>query len=291
MSTARQPRHIITISIAGIAVALTTSDAALAGRVAARYRDFLDAARSPELTIHLTSAAGAPFIQPRPGPWVIETAYDGDRLRYRSYLEQGEIDFGRGVGEVELAPNATIENVLRAVYAWLCVQDGSLLLHAAGVVRDGGGFVFFGPSGAGKTTTARIAARTAEVVSDDLVVVRRGSDGFWLHGVPFRGTLSDAPRANQSAPLEGLFRLRQDTAHFVKPIGRAEAIADLAAAAPFIVREKSLSGLLIGVAARLAAEVPVLELHFKRDDGFWTAIDRYHAEVPAAASPDGRPGY
>jgi hypothetical protein len=69
-----------------------------------------------------------------------------------------------------------------------------------------------------------------------------------------------------------LYRLRQDTAHYLEPISHIKAVADLVAASPFIVREKQLSEQLMKVCSKIAKCVPVQQLHFKRDDGFWEVI-------------------
>jgi hypothetical protein len=189
-----------------------------------------------------------------------------------------------------MAPEANIENFLRSIFAWLCLSNGGLLLHAAGVIRDGLGYVFFGPSGSGKTTTSRLASRTADVVSDDLVIIRLENGIGRLYGVPFRGQLSEAPRANQSAPLKGMFRLRQDTTHSIEPIAHVNAVADLVASSPFVVSDKSLADQLVEVCDRMGKTLPILELHFKRDDGFWKVIDEYFKNVPETASPNGGKG-
>lgn len=271
-----------------MAVALETQDEHVADRIRQRYAAFLDPTADPQFIIHLKITPGALFIQPEPGPWVIESSYRQEELTYRSYTEQGHIHLQSGEGWLEMAPTAHIENFLRVAYAWLCLQRGGLLLHAAGAIRNGQGFVFFGPSGAGKTTTSRLAARTADVVSDDLVIIRCDNGGCTLHGVPFKGELSDAPRANQSAPLAGLYRLRQDTGHYLEPIPRVKAVAELAAASPFVVREPALSDRLLEVCNRIAKIVPVQQLHFRRDDGFWKVIDGREHALPQTASPNGR---
>lgn len=221
----------------------------------------------------------------------METKFEGDRLFFRSYLEKGEVDFQAGRGRIKMRPEGNIENLLRIVIAWLSVNNDALLLHAAGVIREGQGYVFFGPSGAGKTTTSRISAESSDVVSDDIVVIRLSHGEATLHGVPFRGNLAEAPRANQSAPLKALFRIRQDTEHFIRPLSRVTAVADLVASSPFIVRELSMSDKLVDVCDRVVTTLPVLALHFKRDDGFWKVIDEHFENVPKTTSSNSRPGY
>jgi hypothetical protein len=281
-------KSAIIVNIANMAVALETQDEQVADRIRQRYAAFLDPTAAPLFVIRLEIIPGALFIQPKAGPWVIESSYSQEELTYLSYTERGQINLQSGVGCLEMAPTAHVENFLRVAYAWLCLQNGGLLLHAAGAIRNGQGFVFFGPSGAGKTTTSRLAARTADVVSDDLVIIRGDNGRCILHGVPFKGELSDAPRANQSAPLAGLYRLRQDTSHYLEPIPRAQAVAELAAASPFVVREPALSDRLLELCNRIAKTIPVQQLHFRRDDGFWKVIDGREQSLPQTASPNGR---
>ncbi|MGH2536905.1 MAG: hypothetical protein ACRDHL_05905 [Candidatus Promineifilaceae bacterium] len=271
--------HRVFVDIAGMVVCLEAEDDQLAAAVRGRYGLFLGA---PPALLHITlkTAPDALYIRPQAGPWVIETRYRGRTLHYRSYLEEGRIDFGAGRGQMTLAPQAHVENFLRAVYAWLCLQNGALLLHAAGVVRGGLGYAFFGPSGAGKSTTARLSAASGEVVSDDLVILRSRAGGVRLHGVPFKGTYADVPRANQAAPLVGLFRLRQAKSHFLRPLGRPQAVAHLVAQAPFVCREPALAAQLVSVCGRIAELTPVMEMHFKPDEGFWKLIDEHLEPVP-----------
>ena len=264
----------IYIDIAKFVVALQCPDVEMAARIRRRYHAFL--ASSPQTaaaTILLTVAPGARFVEIEPGSWVINTATENGIVSFTSYLENGYFDTNNLQGELTLAPEAHVENYLRVVYAHLCLRHNSLLLHAAGVIRQGLGYVFFGPSGAGKTTTSRLAAASADVLSDDLVILREHEDGYHLYGVPFKGELSDAPRANQTAPLQAIFRLRQDRRHAVESLSRIIATAELAGAAPFVNGAPTLAGQLLAVCNHVAGAVPVQALHFRRDDGFWLVID------------------
>jgi hypothetical protein len=265
-------QYQILVKIASFVVALNTSDTGVAQSLEQRYHEFLGSNETPDISVTLKIVPGALYIEPKPGPWIIESSYENDRLVYCSYQERGQVDLISGEGYLEMDPTTQVDNFLRTIYAWLCVTNDALLLHSAGVIRDGFGFVFFGPSGAGKTTTSRLASRRGHVVSDDLVIISCDENGCTLHGVPFKGELSEAPRANQQAPLKGLYRLRQDTSHYLEPISHIKAVADLVAASPFIVREKRLSEQLMKVCSKIAKCVPVQQLHFKRDDGFWEVI-------------------
>src|SRR4030095_7414071 len=63
-------------------------------------------------------------------------------------------------------------------------RAGRLVVHACGLVVDGGAVLFAGASGAGKTTTARLWSRLrpgTRVLSDDRVVV---DQALLAHGTP-----------------------------------------------------------------------------------------------------------
>jgi len=275
--------HII-IDIANLAVGITTTDLTVAQRIRHSYHDFLNPKANPVVTFTLEVKPGALYIEPQPGNWIIESHYTSEHLAFKSYHEYGELNLITGQGYLEMAPEAYIENYLRVVYAWLCMSNESLLMHASGVIHNGEGYVFFGPSGAGKTTMSRLSANQATILSDDLVIIRKQDDQYYLFGVPFKGELSDAPRANQHAPLKGIFRLRQDVRHYIEPLSRVIAVAEMAGSAPFINNVSTLNGKLLMMCNRIAKSVPVQQLHFRRDDGFWKVIDEFYTPVSQTAS-------
>jgi len=273
------PMEHIIIEIANLAVGVTTTDSEVAAKIRNSYRDFLQPEATPVVTFTIIVKPGAIYIEPQPGNWIIESHYNNERLTYKSYTEYGELNLLTGEGFLEMSPDAYIENYLRVIYAWLCLDVGGLLLHASGVIRNGVGYVFFGPSGSGKTTTSRLSAREATILSDDLVIIRRHGDQYHLYGVPFKGELSEAPRANQNAPLAGIFRLRQDARHYIEPMSRVVAVAEMAGSAPFINNIPNLNGKLLTTCNRVAKVIPIQQLHFRRDDGFWKVIDEFFATV------------
>jgi hypothetical protein len=116
---------------------------------------------------------------------------------------------GRLVTQPALGP---IDAMLRAALSLALVAHDGVVVHAAGVVRAGRGFVFAGPSGAGKTTLGRaLGAAPGVLLADELVVLRLEGDGVVAAGTPFW------TGAAAEAPLAGLFLLERG--------GRAEVRA------------------------------------------------------------------
>jgi hypothetical protein len=230
----------------------------------------------PDVQIQAWVEPGDPFIPFRPGPWVVNTSMHGERVEFVSHQEKGWFDLQSRRGELVLRPEGNPENYLRVMYAWRCLDRDALLIHASGMIRNGGGHVFFGPSGSGKTTTANLSTE-AIVLSDDLVILHReraeGSPAVRVYGVPFRGEMIEAGRANASAPLIGLYTLVKDSAHRLVDVDRTQAVARLVACVPFVMAQPENARRALALCEEITRLVRVKGLHFRQDAGFWKVID------------------
>jgi hypothetical protein len=82
-----------------------------------------------------------------------------------------------------------------------------IMLHACGIALDGKGYVFAGPSDAGKTTLSRLWAEysDATILGDECLILRRHKDQFWVYGTPWIG---DAGLySSLGVPVDALFFL------------------------------------------------------------------------------------
>jgi hypothetical protein len=167
--------------------------------------------------------------------------------------------------------NIAIESFLRICYSYLAVINDGLLLHSAGVVRGGNGYIFPGVSGTGKSTIAGLATSREQVLSDELVVVRKKEKDYVVYSTPFFGTNKSAER-NSHAPLKAAFLPIKDSRVCLKKARPAPALTRLLSSALFFSREDELNRRLMDISAELVGQVPFYEMYFRRDASFWECI-------------------
>jgi hypothetical protein len=160
-----------------------------------------------------------------------------------------------------------LETVIRTAMMARLPIAGGLPFHAAGVVAHGQGLLFFGPSGAGKTTLA--ATSPFPVLSDELVAVRPGRpfdlvrSGFWGEG--------PAGARPDPAPLALLVDLARGPALRLTSLSPAEAAGRLLASVP-VPHSPLLWSRALAVVAELVARVPVWRMEWTPAEPPWERL-------------------
>jgi hypothetical protein len=256
------------IQIAEISVAVTCSNPDLQDRALSRYRDFLgDSSPAMSLTIHLEGQLRESPLLDR------EMTFTADSVKFSAPGFQGRILLEEKRGSLAISSRAPLDELdyfLRVVYALLAFEQGGLLFHSAGVVRDQKAFLFFGHSGVGKTTVARLS-RPYLLLNDDLILLKPDARGWQAHATPFYNPTQLSPTAAQ-APLAGLFHLVQDQVTDLKPLPKAHSLAEMISNTPVLPLSPLLTPLLLKRLETLLDSTPIYNLHFRKDASFWTLI-------------------
>ena len=162
--------------------------------------------------------------------------------------------------------DAPLRYPLDQILTWgLLGKCGGVLLHAAGVERDGVGYVLAGRSGAGKSTLSGFCAEAGwDILNDDRVIVHPDPEsGKWLmSGTPWHGTGRFAK--NRTVPLGGVYLLQQDQENVAEEIAIQAARYKLMDVAGIAWFEEVWSQQTLDAIARLTEEVPVRRLRFTR---------------------------
>jgi len=172
----------------------------------------------------------------------------------------------RGGGRCEMNP-ISIDCLLRSLIATILPRLGGMLIHSCGLRHAEVGVVFPGRSGAGKTTLARKAPDADDVLSDELVAVRRDDDGGWrVHGTPFWGDFARGGISMRSWPLRTLAFLTQAPRDAVTmtPIVSSDATLRLLGCFMSFAMDRATIARNLALAVQLAAEVRSVEASLTR---------------------------
>jgi hypothetical protein len=280
------------LDLDGLVVDLLGLPEALQTAARRRYGPFAGpvGGSAPDLRVDVRDAGREDYIPPVPEPtgrrYRLETVLEPAGLRLVAHGFAGWFDVAAGTGLLSLCggtfdpPERALENYVRVCVAWVALERGGFLIHSASIVRNGRAFLFFGASGAGKSTLSSLNDE-GQVVSDDLTLVLPDPEGnLRVHGSPFRGTYTGGEPVSGRFPIHSAYRLRQDDRTFVATMAPAAAMAALTANLTFVV---DLIGKAPAVAEAVTSRlrrIPTYELHFRKEPGFWGALERFHGGLP-----------
>ena len=169
----------------------------------------------------------------------------------------------RGEARCEASPFA-LDCLLRVIYATLLPRVGGMLIHGCGLRHAAIGVIFPGVSGAGKSTLARKAPDADDVLSDELVAVRRLDDGWRVWGTPFWGDFARGGISMRSWPLRTVAFLHQAREVAMAPITSSDATLRLLGCFLAFTTDRASVERSLAVAVQLCAEVRSVEASLTR---------------------------
>ncbi len=188
--------------------------------------------------------------------WDFRARLSGRSVPNRGVVYQGE-------ARCEASPFA-LDCLLRVVYATLLPRVGGMLIHGCGLRHAAIGVIFPGVSGAGKSTLARKAPDADDVLSDEIVAVRRLDDGWRVFGTPFWGDFARGGISMRSWPLRTVAFLNQAREVAMRPITSSEATLRLLGCFLAFTLDRASVERSLAVALRLCAEVRAVEASLTR---------------------------
>lgn len=264
----QEAANSFSLSIANLGVLVHYSPSIPGAALWERYRDF-PLHDKVHLCLEITLSG-----EERSSP-LLDTgmSFQHGRLYFTAAGYEGFLSEQEGKGRLRLSSRYAVQEVdycLRVAFALLAYQAGGIMLHAAGIQREGQAYLFFGHSGAGKTTVSSLSTR-GSVLNDDLVMLLPDGDGWRVFGTPFWNPSQVKPTA-QSGPLAAVYHLEQSKETFIAPMDAREALAELVANTPILPADPNRSLDLLQRLSRLIGTSPVSRLHFQRNGSFWDAI-------------------
>ncbi|HPW55244.1 MAG: hypothetical protein KA072_02730 [Thermoanaerobaculaceae bacterium] len=273
------------LTLAGATCSVLGLSPQQAGVVKRRFSGFLTAPGCfvPEASLEVYPLPDAAFrtITERGWVYTFDLSHDADGLWFSGLQLVGRLDLTTPLrcSLWTCAARASdfegvIDNTLRLLTAYLLLQHGGVLLHAAGVVHGPSASVLLGQSGAGKSTFSRVShAEGLHVVSDDLVALVPRGGRTCLARVPFGSEFRPTGDPGAVEPLTALCRLEKAAAIRFAPTSLAVAVGSAFACSPVVNGDGVRSFEVLATLERLIAGIPHIGvLGFPKNGPLWSAV-------------------
>lgn len=164
-------------------------------------------------------------------------------------------------------------DLLRLVLARLLNAHHGCIFHASALVYKGGGYLFIGPEGAGKSTIRRLSG-SCVALGDDVGIVRDMGGRFWVYGSPFYQKTHRA-YPNKRVPLRAVCSLHQRPYLLLEQLLFADTLSTLLSEV-FISETdaENETAAVMSTVAKLAKEISCFSLSFPKTAAFWPLLER-----------------
>jgi len=153
--------------------------------------------------------------------------------------------------------------------------EEELIIHGTGILKDGKGYVFFGPPESGKSTVAQLSHRF-QVLHDDMILVNLTENEVSIEGVPFNPKVVE--RRNGRGELSKIFSLHKSEKTMIEKGSPEEFIRkvlpEIFLPQPLLSEDrKGAFQYMLNFATKLGERIPYYRLFFKKDESFWRLIE------------------
>lgn len=191
------------------------------------------------------------------------------------YLAKDKLKFPSVSGYPIISPFIHPLDQLTSAYL-LSLKEG-MMVHSCGIAYCGGGRLFVGACGAGKSTTAKMwkKEKGAVILNDDRNVIRKRGSGFSLYGTPWCGEV--AACSPEYSDLKCIYFLKQAHSNSVTKLTSIDAATRLIVYAFPPLWNKEGMGRVVRLAGDIAEGVPCYEFGFLPDKSAVDFIKNHHA--------------
>lgn len=174
------------------------------------------------------------------------------------------------VDKADIEAISVVNDLFFTFRIWHLIKDKTVCPHGAGIARSDQSFLFWGVSGAGKSTVSKISESLGYmIVHDDHVAISMLKNGKYC--------LSDVGFKTPRASLRAVFSLVQDKEDKLIALSQKDIAFGLFKSLFETPGEKILFGRYLADAfslcAGIARVVPGYELHFTKSPNFWKVIE------------------
>ncbi len=258
---------MISIAIGPISVTLDISNKLLAKLAAKRYKGYAGKPKRCDIAVSCTFTRVKQSSLQRVHLAAGDSG-DWHAVRYDFSCRWN----GRRGTAVLWASLYSLDAMLRVILATSLLSRNAMLIHASSVFSSGSAVLFAGPSGAGKTTAARLCAK-CRIVNDEITALYVSKTGdVRISGTPFWGEMGSGPFYARSFGLRSVLFLHKGSQTRRQPVAAARAVgALLRCVCLFGTSDREISGAL-ATCGRIVQAVDCADFYFEKKTLAWGTL-------------------
>ena len=177
--------------------------------------------------------------------------------------------------------DATLDDGAHNFFRWylspLLIQKNKLMIHSSAILAHDSkkAYLFFGPSGAGKTTISELAS-PRKILSDDMNVLHFEKGELLCSAGGVGGLYKPQVPIDKKYKIENIFWLIQDKHSSVAPSTKKEQFKYLLATCanlPLGSINKTMEDEIFSLTENILSHREIQKLHFPKETSIWSLID------------------
>jgi len=203
----------VKICIADFPLKISCSNIHLLNRIKSRYSSFIKKYKDPsfELKIDLLEEQMEVPIEFAIKP-TVKNIIDFEIKFNSEALPKFKIDLKKKIATLvtQEVSMAKIDFLIKLFYYTMFPIRDIFCIHASSLIKNNKGYIFFGPSGAGKTTICN-SLKNGVVVHDDVTLIKFEKNKFKIYPHPFRKlkTKKNFKIIKRPVEVKGIFQIIQ----------------------------------------------------------------------------------
>jgi ABC-type phosphate transport system ATPase subunit len=139
------------------------------------------------------------------------------------------------------------------------IKSGGFFLHASAAFYEKKGCLFIGPAGSGKTTVINKLSKDFDILSDELVAIRKNNGYYYIYSTPW------IENKRKISKLKSIFFLKKSKGVQFKKVKTLQAAFGIYSNILYHVLDYSLANKLLNKVTNLSHEISCYAMYFALD--------------------------
>lgn len=154
-----------------------------------------------------------------------------------------------------------LQLIVRKILQKLLAKTNGMILHASASLVNNRAYIFFGKSGAGKTTISQLLTSHYVPLADDSIIITKERGGYYFYQTPFPEQGFWIEKKSDRYPLGKIFFLEKAPFHKIEKLENKDAITN-DFLKQFLTEEEDVKKQMPYVLALIAKFNHFYQLHF-----------------------------